>query len=313
MIKFFKTLETGFAEIEQFENNCWVSVTGPNLEEREYLCQTLNVPEEFLEASLDEGESSHIEQEDGKTLVVVDVPMVEKTAQGSVYSTAPLGTVIMPDCIITISLRMSGVVKDFYEGRIEGVNTAYKTNFLLLLLLRMAERYLSLLKQIDKRSSKLEMQLKQSMKNSQLTQLMDLRNSLVFIQTSLKANSTTIEKLMRSKLIKYYEEDDELFEDVNIEMKQAIEMVTISLSIMSGTMDAFASIISNNLNTVMKVLACITVIMAIPTMVFSFYGMNIGAFAGSLPFAETVIVPLAIAFGLTLVTTLFFLIKGMFK
>ena len=147
--------------------------------------------------------------------------------------------------------------------------------FLLLTLLRIAARFLIYLKQIDKLSSTTESRLHQSMRNKELIQLLGLEKSLVYFSTSLKSDEVTLEKILRGRIIKLYEEDEDLLEDVLIEVKQAIEMCNIYSGILSGMMDAFASVISNNLNIVMKVLTAITIVMAIPNMVFSFYGMNV--------------------------------------
>ena len=176
---------------------------------------------------------------------------------------------------------------DFTHGVVKNVKTEYKTNFVLNLLSRMATRFFQYLRQIDRYSSNLETKLRKSMKNKELVQLLDLQKSLVYFQTSLKSNKITVKKVLRYKAIKMYEEDEDLIEDVLIELQQAIEMCSISSTILANTMDAFSSVISNNLNQVMKMLTSITIIMAIPTMVFSFFGMNIGSeISGSLPLAN---------------------------
>ena len=143
------------------------------------------------------------------------------------------------------------------------------------MLLRIDKYYMSFLKQIDKASKNVEITLRKSMKNKELIELMELEKSLVFFSTSLKSNQTTLEKMMKLKWIKKYPEDEDLLEDVIIENRQAIEMATIYSNILSSTMDAFASIINNNLNMVMKLLTSITIVMAIPTIIASFFGMNV--------------------------------------
>ena len=147
---------------------------------------------------------------------------------------------------------------------------------MLHFVLRVATRYLQYLKQIDKISGHVEKELRKSMKNKELIQLLEISKSLVYFSSSLKADEITMEKMMRGRFIKLYEEDQDLLDDVIIELKQAIEMASIYLNILSGTMDAFASVISNNLNIVMKVLASITLIMSIPTIISGLYGMNVG-------------------------------------
>ena len=158
---------------------------------------------------------------------------------------------------------------------LKGVMTNLKTHFVLHIMLRMATKYLQYLKQIDKISDHVERELRKSMKNQELIQLLDIEKSLVYFSSSLKADEVTLEKIMRGRYIKLYDEDQDLLEDVLIEIKQAIEMSSIYLNILSGTMDAFASVISNNLNIVMKVLASITLIISIPTVISGLYGMNV--------------------------------------
>ncbi|MDD4699280.1 MAG: magnesium transporter CorA family protein [Oscillospiraceae bacterium] len=313
MINFYKTIGNVTQPISEMEPGCWINVCAPDLEERNWLINSLDIPPEFLQASLDEEESSHIENEDGQTLIIIDVPYAEMGDDGIEYYTMPVGVISMPKNIVTVSIKDNSVIREFADGAIKGVNVALRTRFVLQILLRMATRFLQHLKQIDKNSTSLESLLRKSMKNKELVQLLDLQKSLVFFQTSLKSNEITIEKISKNRVIPLYDEDQDLLEDVMIEMKQAIEMADIYSNILSGTMDAFASVISNNLNIVMKVLTSLTVVMAIPTMVFSFYGMNIGVGADALPFANSIWIPLAIAALISVVSTIVLSRKGMFK
>lgn len=193
---------------------------------------------------MDEEESSHIDSEDNNTLVVIDIPMVEKEGKNITYSTMPMGLILTEKNIITVSIRDNSVVDEFSRGLVKGVQTNLKTRFLLHIMLRVATRYLQYLKQIDKISNYVETELRESMKNSEPLQLLDIEKSLVYFSSSLKGNEITLEKIMRGRVIKLYDEDQDLLEDVLIEVKQAIEMSNIYLNILSGTMDAFASVIS---------------------------------------------------------------------
>ena len=296
MINFYKTTDGVMRKTEQLEKDCWVSAIAPTDEDIDFLLNELGIAEEFVNASLDEEEAAHIENEDGQILIIMDIPMSDKSDNNTNYATLPMGIVITDDHIVTISLRENIVIRDMTAGLIKNINTKFKTEFVLYLLLRMATRFLQYLRQIDKRTVFLERELRKSMRNKELIQLMDLQKSLVYFQTSLKSNESVLEKIMRGRYVKMYEDDHDLLEDVLIEIKQALEMCNIYSSILSGTMDAFASVISNNLNIVMKLLASITIIMAIPTMIFSFYGMNIGGpESGTLPFAGTILVPVIIS------------------
>ena len=313
MISFFKTYDNHLTPIEAYEEDCWINVVAPTAEEIQVLKNTFEVDPDFISAALDEEEASRVENsDDGQTLIITDIPYWDNSTENHIYSTFPMGIIVKKECIITICLRDNIIIKDISSGMIKGLNTKHKTQFLLFMLLRMVVRFLQYLRQIDKRTSFLEKLLRKSMRNKELTQLMDLQKSLVYFQTSLKSNEATIEKIRRGRAVKLYDEDHDLLEDVMIEIKQALEMCNIYSSILSGTMDAFASIISNNLNIVMKQLTSITIIMAIPTMVFSLYGMNIGSEAGSLPYAATIGFPIIFAVIASVVAGVWFYKKDYF-
>lgn len=279
MIEFYKTFNNVTKKIDAPEKGCWINVVHPTTEETDYLINEIKVLPEFVKSSLDEEESSHVDydEDEGQTLVIVDYPNADDDPNNKtlLYTTLPLGVVIMKDYIVTIALQENLNIEDMAEGRVKGMNTELKTRFLLLLLLRISQRYLIYLRQIDRESSRTERVLHQSMQNKELIQMLGLEKSLVYFSTSLKADEVTLNKIMRGKLIKMYEDDQDLLEDVMIEIHQAVEMCNIYSNILSGTMDAFASVISNNLNIVMKVLTVITIVMAIPNIIFSFYGMNV--------------------------------------
>ena len=311
MIEFLKTQTPGRVErIEAPEPGCWVNAVAPTPEERIWLEQELGVLPEFVSSALDEEESSRIEREDGQTLVMIDVPYIEEEQDEKtiLYTTTSIGIILTPANFITVSARETLIIDEFADGKVRGVQTHLKTRFLLAILLRVATRFQVYLKQIYRLSSATESQLHRSMQNKELFQLLGLEKSLVYFSTSLKANELTLEKILRGRIIKLYEDDQDLLEDVLIEIKQAIEMCSIYSGILSGTMDAFASIISNNLNIVMKILAAVTMVMAIPNIVFGFYGMNVVGFEGI-----TMIVPLAVTLVLMALSAVILARLGMFK
>lgn len=282
MLEFYKTFENQTKKIEQPELGCWINAVSPTEEEKDFLINTIGVLPEFLRASLDAEESSHIDYDDdvNQTLVIFDYPSAEETEDNYdkntlQYTTLPLGIILLKGYIITICLYENLNIDDMAKGQVKGINTTMKTRFLLLLMLRISQRYLIYLRQIDRLSSYTEQRLHKSMQNKELIQMLGLEKSLVYFSTSLKTDEITLNKIMRGKSIKLYEEDQDLLDDVLIEIHQAIEMCNIYSNILSGTMDAFASVISNNLNIVMKVLTVITIVMAIPNIIFSFYGMNV--------------------------------------
>ncbi|MCX7615517.1 MAG: magnesium transporter CorA family protein [Clostridiales bacterium] len=277
MISFHKTIQNTLTKIDTIETGCWINLIDPTEHELQQVVEKAGVDSGFLYAALDEEETSRVEMEEDQTLFIVDVPFAEKQMDqnGVIFSTLPLGIIVTQDNLITVCLKETRVISDFTNGHVKSIQTSMKTRFILNLLLRIANNYLFYLRQIEKISSHIERQIYGSLKNKELILLLDLEKSLVYFTTSLKGTKMTLEKMLRGRIIKMYNDDQDLLEDVLIEFKQAIEMADIYSNILSGTMDAFASVISNNLNIIMKVLTIITILMTIPTMIFSYYGMNV--------------------------------------
>ncbi len=253
----------------------WLNLTNPTDKEIETVIKMTGAPEEFLKAPLDEEERARTDTDDGFTIVLVDVPIVEEEDGYYTYSTIPLAVILGADTIITVCLRDTSVIGDFISGRVKGISLCKRSWFTLKVLYTVATKFLQNLRQIDKSSGRLQNELHRSMKNKELTRLLELENSLVYFSTSLQANEAVINKIIRTDVIKKYEEDSELLEDVQVENQQAIEMCSIYRNILSGTMDAFSSIISNNLNVAMRILTAITFILSIPTLIASLFGMNV--------------------------------------
>ncbi len=285
MLCFYKTVDNMMMRMDTFSEGCWINVVGPTSEEIAYLTEELHLDRSFVSAALDEEESSRVEVEDDQTLIIIDTPLAVTEAENTlVYTTMPLGIIVTKSNVVTVCLNEITAVNDIASGVVRNVQTAMKTRFLLTLLLRVAQSFLIRLKHINKLTSQMETELHHSMQNKQLVQMMGLQKSLVYFSTSLKANEITLEKIYRGRVIKLYEEDQDLLEDVLIEFKQAVEMSGTYSSILQETMDAFSSIISNNMNQVMKTLTIVTVLMEIPTMIFSFYGMNMQDLNRFIPF-----------------------------
>ena len=291
MLSIHKTIDKKMTRLDAIQDGCWINLTYPTEDELNTVSEALSVDPGFLRAALDEEETSRIDTEDGQTLIIIDVPAVEKD-DAVVYSTIPLGIIVTEKHIITVCLKESSIVKDFQDGLVKNAETQKRTRFILYMLLQVAKRFLQYLKQIDKIYNYMERHLYKSQRNKELIQLLDLEKSLVYFNTSLKANEVTLEKILRGRIITLYEEDHDLLEDVLIEVRQAIEMANIYSSIISGMMDAFASVISNNLNVIMKVLTSITVLLTVPNIIFGFYGMNITA---GLPLDQFWWIPLILA------------------
>ncbi|WP_312695158.1 magnesium transporter CorA family protein [Caproiciproducens sp.] len=275
MLSYYKTINGHISPIPACEPGCWINCVAPDDAEINSLIADFQIEPDFFRAAMDEEESSHIDNEDDCTLIIIDIPVIEKAGKNITYTTTPVGIILTEKNVITVSTKENPIINEFSEDVVKGVQTNMKTRFVLHFMLRVASRYLQYLKQIDKISNFVERELRKSMKNSELIQLLDIEKSLVYFSSSLKANEITIEKIMRGRVVKLYEDDQDLIEDVLIEVKQAIEMSNIYLNILSGTMDAFASVISNNLNIVMKVLASLTLLISIPTVISGIYGMNV--------------------------------------
>ncbi len=315
MIKYYKNIEGRLCEIENAETGAWISVNNPTETEISELEDDLGIDRDYVRAALDEEEPSRIESDDGVTLIVVDYPVAETDNNPDrtlMYSTTPMSIIITGSNVVTVSAKENSVLDDISKGVVKGVYPHYKTQFVFTILLRIAARYLQYLKQINKLANYVEGTLYRSMKNKGLIQLYGLEKSLVYFSTSLKSNEAILGKLMKGRFLKLYEEDQDLLDDVLIEVRQAIEMTNIYQNILSGTMDTFASIISNNLNIVMKRMTTFTIIIAVPTIVFSFYGMNINENSGGLPLAN-VWFPLAISVVLAVLVGVFINITQKFK
>jgi magnesium transporter len=281
-------------KVEEFSPGSWINVVSPDRTEIDQIAN-LGIPMDFLTYPLDLDERSRTEREDnGQVLVILRVPWFQGTKADSPYITIPLGLILTDQYFITVCSKETDILQPFMDGRIKGFSTVKRSRFLLHVLLVTANRYLAHLREINKAVDTLEDKLQDSMKNRELLELLKYQKSLVYFTTALKGNEFMLERLQRGQLFRMYPDDEDLLEDVITENQQAIEMVNISGSILSSMMDAFASIISNNLNVVMKFLASMTIVLSIPTIITSFFGMNL-----DLPFDAN---PLGIFFviGLTL-------------
>ncbi len=283
MITIYKSSINGQMDIEKdITDGCWISLINPTPEELTRVAEECKVDIDDLKAPLDEEERSRLMLEDGYTLILVDIPTLEKKNDKNRYVTIPLGIILTEREIITVCLEENAVISYFTRGNIRTFYTFKKTRVILQILYRNATLYLQYLRNIDRKSEEIEEKLHISQKNQELIELLELEKSLVYFTTSLRSNEVVLEKMLRTERIKKYPEDADLLEDVIIENKQAIEMANIYSGILSGMMDAFASVISNNLNIVMKLLATITIVLSIPTMIASFFGMNFV----NIPFGE---------------------------
>lgn len=278
MIKIFKNEldDSVVRKIDKIEDNCWINMISPTNDEIKMVVDTLKIDEDLITKVLDEEELPRIEKTDNATLVVVDCPYwIDRHVKNN-YSTYPLGIIICNDShVITVSLKEFEIVQEFEKGNVKTFYTYKKSRFLIQLLLKTASSYLKVLNIVNDDIRKKEKILYHSTDNKHLVELLDIEKTLVYFITSLKANDVVLEKLSKGNVIYMYEEDFELLEDTMIENKQGIEMCTIYREILSTITDTYATIVSNNLNVVMKFLAGITIVLSIPTIISSFLGMNV--------------------------------------
>ncbi len=295
MLEMYKTnLETNKTEkTTKYEKGNWINMIAPTEDEIIDVCNNLKINQDFIRYALDNEEKARIdvEEDDNTTLFIIDIPIREREGDSLIYTTMPIGIIfVRDDYLITVSLKENNIIQDLTKNNMKNIITYKKSRFLLQILYSNAALYLQLLKKINKETEIAESILKNSMKNKALLKLLNLEKSLIYFTTSLKSNEIVMEKTMRGKIIKLYEEDEDILEDAIIENKQAIEMAKIYNDILNGTMDAYASIISNNLNIVMKFLTSITIILSLPTMIASFWGMNVAVPLQNSPYGFVILI-----------------------
>lgn len=285
MIKLYRTNNKGIThEVNTFQKGTWIDLCNPTDDEIKLVCTSLEISEEFIRYALDSEEKVRVDVDDDneEVLFIIDTPVIEENEKSRIYTTLPMGVIfVRDDYIITVSIKENIIFEDIIKG-IKRVATYKKSRILLQILYNNAKAFLDTLLKVNKESETAEKIMQKSTTNAGIVHMLNLEKSLVYLTTSLKSNETLMEKIMRGKVIKLYEEDEDLLEDAIIENRQAIEMSQIYNNILTTTMEAYSSIISNNLNGVMKVLTSITIIIAIPTLIASFWGMNVPVpFAGN--------------------------------
>ncbi len=281
MIHSFKVVQQRFIPAITMDEAFWIHLENPSPEEAQKIITRFDLEEDFITDLQDADENARLEWDDKNMLIILRVPIYYKHRTASVsFATAPLGIIATPDKLITVSYYDNEVLTQYLDGKHRSFPITQQS-FLLNINLRTAIYYLKFLKEINRRTTQIENELHQSMRNKELIRLLRMEKSLVFFNTSLKSNEIILERLQRSRWLHNDPEAEDMIDDVIIENKQTIEMANIYSSILSGMMDAFASIISNNLNVVMKFLTSITIILALPTLIASIYGMNV-----HLPFQE---------------------------
>lgn len=280
MIKILKNTEQEkeLKELDKIEKGCWIDLEKPTEKEIAYVIEATGVDETLLKYALDEEETSHIDTEEDQILVSINLPITEKNKRGKLYTTMPLGIlVVRDDYVITISSSKFSLMDMLARKKtiVGEIATYKKSRFAFQLIYITSVEFLRYLTYISKDMEVFEDNLTKSMSNKELLKLINYQKSMIFFNTALKTNQAVMERLRRGKLIKLYEEDEDILKDAVIENRQAMEMATTYSEILNGITDIFGTVVSNNLNNVMKLLTSITLIISIPTLITSFMGMNV--------------------------------------
>ena len=278
MLKIYNTdLNTNeFRKLKDFEIGCWVHLENPNEEEIEKVSSSLGIKKDFLVSILDDDEKPRIDEEEGTKMLLLDVPVKDSSNGLHEIKTLPLAILIVRnDYIVTVSLQKYAFLEEFSSGKVKEFYTYKKSRFVIQIIYRLAVLYLKILRDIDKEIEEAERKILTATKNEELVNLLALENSLTYIITALQSNGVVLDKIKKGNVIEMYLEDEDLLDDAIIENSQASNMADLYRGILSSTTDTVATVISNNLNGIMKFLAGITIVVSIPTMVASFMGMNV--------------------------------------
>jgi len=277
----YKATDPQLHVLDTIEPGCWVDVIDPSPAEIKQVSEELGIPIDYLTYPLDVDERARTEKDESVTLIILRVPRYEGATAAIPYVTLPLGIILTARAIVTISKVENEILNDFRQGRVKGWSTGKRNRFVLQILFSTAQHYLQQLNAIDKGIRQLEDRLQQAPRNHEVLELLKYQKSLVYFTTALRTDELLLERLQRSQLFELYPDDKDLLSDVLIEIRQALEMTGISNNILAQTVDAFSSIISNNLNRVVKLLTSMTIILTVPMIMASIYGMNV-----DLPFQD---------------------------
>ncbi|MCP2015393.1 magnesium transporter [Deinococcus sp. HSC-46F16] len=281
MLTYYRSIGGKLQLADGYVDGGWIHVVAPTAEELARVSRETGLDLDYLNYPLDPDERSRFEREDGQLLIIMQTSYRLGEDSDIPYDTVPLGILHTDHCLVTVCATENPVVNDVVNGLVRRVSTAKKNRLTLQLFLRNAQRFLIDVRQINKRVDAIEDRMETATRNKELMDLLKLEKSLVYFITGLKANEAMMERVKRDRIFEMYEEDSELLDDVLIENLQAIEMASIASNILTSMAGAFASVISNNVQEVVKVLTVTTILVAIPTLVTSIFGMNV-----PLPFQE---------------------------
>lgn len=311
MISYYKTINNRLIETEQVDKDCWINVVNPTTREIDYLSQKLLIPADFLADPLDIDENARVEQEKNCMLIVSRVPLEMNWDHDLPFTTIPIGIILKRDIIVTVCHKQTEVIQAFVESRVRGINTAKRDRFVLQIFLKSSILYLRYLKVINNKADEIQNKLHVATRNKELLLLLNFEKSLVYFNTSLKSNELMMMRLQRLKLVALdRESEQDLIEDVMTETQQAIEMSKIYSNILSNMMGAHSSIISNNLNITIRFLTSVTIILSLPILVASLYGMNVPLPFQHEPYAFWIVMFIAVS--LSSIGVFFFRKKNLF-
>ena len=308
MLSIYKNTESGFETLDTIANGAWVNVVDPSPDEIEKIVNW-GMEMDYVNYSLDQDEMPRLERDEDYTFILLRIP-IHQPDSDIPYNTVPLGIMILGNKIITVCRYDSDIFKSLTNGKYKQMKTGKRYRLTLYIFLETAARYLNLLREINRATELVEDRLQKSTQNRELLELLKYQKSLTYFATALRSNEVMMERVQKTQIFNYYEEDQDLLEDVLTENQQAIQMTSINTEILSSMMDAFASIISNNLNVVMKALAALTIILNVPTIVASFYGMNVVLPGEGHPLAFLTVIGLSL--GLTALATFIFYKRNWF-
>lgn len=280
MVKYYAKKDGRLRELEKPELSCWVNILPPfSQEEVEEIAQQFEIPIDFLLDSLDIDERSRYEREEDIRFILINTPVLNEAEEenDAIYITLPIGIVLTLDHVITITAQENPVLQLFLDGKIKNFDPSDDSLFVLQILEQNVYRFLTCLKKLNLKRNLIEKELYDSSRNKELKQLLSIEKSLVYFVNSLSANELLNLKMKRTDFLNIRDDEDksDLFEDIIIDNGQALEMSNVYTNILNGTMDAYGSIISNNLNITIRRLTLITIILMVPTLIASFYGMNV--------------------------------------
>lgn len=302
MLTIYKTTEQGLEQLDSMANGTWVKAVDPTPEEIQKLVDW-GIDADYINYSLDLDEMPRLERDEDYTFILIRIPHRQPDSDIP-YITIPLGIMIKGNMIVTICRYEKEMFKVLANGKYRLLKTGKRYRFALYIFLETATRYLTHLREINRMTEAIEDQLQKSTRNREVLELLKYQKSLTYFATALRSNEVMMERVQRTQIFNYYEDDQDLLEDVLTENQQAIQMTNINTEILSSMMDAFASIISNNLNGVMKALAAITIIINVPAVVAAFYGMNVALPGEAHPLAFLTVIGISLT--LTAIATFIF-------